>query len=70
MSSILDNKLDKLKNNPAAHVRDKLGWKGTNSGYPLRWSEIGPETFMKSCYIHKDKVCYQLPCPHLDEKYR
>jgi hypothetical protein len=70
MSSILDAKLDKLKNNPAAHVRDKLGWHGTNSGYPLRWAEIGPETFMRSCYIYRDKISHQLPCPNLDEKYR
>lgn len=70
MTEILDNKQEQLKNNPAAHVRDKLGWRGTNSGYPLRWSEIGPETFMKSCYVYKDKISHQLPCPNLDEKYR
>jgi hypothetical protein len=70
MTDILDQKLDLLKKNPAAHVRDKLGWRGSNSGYPLRWSEIGPETFMKSCFKFKDKLNYNLPCPELNEKYR
>jgi hypothetical protein len=69
MTDILDQKLELLKENPARHVRDKLGWV-TNSGYPLRWSEIGPETFMKSCYKFKDKLNYNLPCPILNEKYR
>ena len=69
MSDILDEKLDLLKANPAKHVRDKLGWV-TDSGYPLRWAEIGPETFMKSCYTFKDKLSYNLPCPELNEKYR
>jgi hypothetical protein len=69
MTDILDQKLDSLKKNPAVHVRDKLGWV-TNSGYPLRWAEIGPETFMKSCYTFKDKLNYNLPCPELNEKYR
>jgi len=69
MTDILDQKLDLLKKNPAVHVRDKLGWV-TNSGYPLRWAEIGPETFMKSCFKFKDKLNYNLPCPKLNEKYR
>jgi hypothetical protein len=69
MSNILDQKLDLLRKNPAVHVRDRLGWV-TNSGYPLRWSEIGPETFMKSCFKFKDKVNYNLPSPNLTEKYR
>ena len=69
MSDILDQKLDLLKKNPAKHVRDKLGWV-TNSGYPLRWAEIGPETFMKSCFKFIDKLNYNLPCPNLNEKYR
>jgi hypothetical protein len=70
MTSILDKKLDQLKSNPAVHVRDRLNWTGTDSGYPLRWAEIGPETFMKSCYTYNNKLCHQLPCPNLDEKYR
>lgn len=69
MSDILDQKIDLLKEHPAKHVRDKLGWV-TNSGYPLRWAEIGPEIFMKSCYHFKDKLSYNLPCPELNEKYR
>jgi hypothetical protein len=69
MSSILDQKIDLLKAHPAKHVRDKLGWV-TNSSYPLRWAEIGPETFMKSCFKFKDKLNYNLPCPILNEKYR
>jgi hypothetical protein len=69
MSNILDQKLDLLQENPAKHVRDKMGWV-TNSGYPLRWSEIGPETFMKSCFKFKDKLNHNLPCPELNEKYR
>jgi len=69
MSDILDQKIDLLKEHPAKHIRDKLGWV-TNSGYPLRWAEIGPETFMKSCFKFKDKLNYNLPCPILNEKYR
>ena len=69
MTDILDRKHDQLKNNPAVHVRDRLEWV-TNSGYPLRWAEIGPETFFKSCYLHKQYVSQQLPSPALDEKYR
>jgi hypothetical protein len=69
MSDILDQKMDLLKQHPAKHIRDKLGWV-TNSGYPLRWAEIGPETFMKSCFKFKDKLNYNLPCPILNEKYR
>lgn len=69
MTDILDAKLDLLRSNPAKHVRDKLGWV-TNSGYPLRWSEIGPETFMKSCFKYRDKLSYNLPRPELNEKYR
>ena len=70
MTDILDNKHEQLKNNPAAHVRDRLNWTGTNSSYPLRWAEIGPETFFKSCFKYKDNVSQQLPSPALDEKYR
>lgn len=69
MTEIIENKIDLLRKFPAKHVRDKQGWV-TNSGYPLRWSEIGPETFMKSCYTFLDKLMYGLPCPALDEKYR
>jgi hypothetical protein len=69
MTSILETKIELLKKNPAKHVRDRLGWV-TDSGYPLRWAEIGPETFMKSCYTFKDKLSYNLPCPELNEKYR
>jgi hypothetical protein len=69
MTGILDRKYEQLKNNPAVHVRDRLEWV-TNSGYPLRWAEIGPETFFKSCYLHKQYVSQQLPSPALDEKYR
>jgi hypothetical protein len=69
MTAILDTKIELLKKNPAKHVRDRLGWV-TDSGYPLRWAEIGPETFMKSCYTFKDKLSYNLPCPELNEKYR
>jgi hypothetical protein len=69
LSDILDQKMDLLKQHPAKHIRDKLGWV-TNSGYPLRWAEIGPETFMKSCFKFKDKLNYNLPCPILNEKYR
>lgn len=69
MTEILDKKLDLLKKYPAQHVRDRQGWV-TNSGYPLRWSEIGPETFMKSCYMFVDKINYSLPSPILNEKYR
>ncbi len=70
MTSILDSKADELEKNPASHVRDRQGWLGTNSGYPLRWAEIGPETFMRSCYIYREKLDRQLPSPNLDEKYR
>lgn len=69
MTEILDKKLNLLKQNPAQHVRDRQGWV-TNSGYPLRWSEIGPETFMKSCFKFIDKINYDLPSPVLTEKYR
>jgi len=65
----LDQKFSDLQMFPAVHVRDKLGWV-TNSGYPLRWAEIGAETFMKSCFKFKDKLNYSLPCPILNEKYR
>ena len=70
MTDILDRKHEQLKNNPAAHVRDRLNWKGTTSNYPLRWAEIGPETFIKSCYLHKQYISQQLPSPVLNEKYR
>lgn len=69
MNTIIENKIDLLRTNPAKHVRDRQGWV-TNSGYPLRWSEIGPEIFMQSCYKFLDKLQYGLPCPALDEKYR
>jgi hypothetical protein len=29
-----------------------------------------PETFIKSCYLHKQYISQQLPSPALDEKYR
>lgn len=69
MTNILDKKLNDLRENPAKHVRDKKDWV-TNSGYPLRWAEIGPETLFKSCYIHKDKIIVGLPRPDLNSKYR
>lgn len=69
MTLALDKKLNDLQQFPAAHVRDKLGWV-TNSGYPLRWAEIGGVPFMKSCFTYKDSVNYNLPCPELNEKYR
>lgn len=69
MTNIIESKIERLREFPAKHVRDKAGWV-TNSGYPLRWAEIGPETFMKSCYTFLDKLLYGLPCPALDEKYR
>ncbi len=70
MTDILDKKLSELKKNPAKHVRDRKDWKGTFSGYPLRWAEIGPETLFKSCYWHKDKIIVDLPRPDLLGKYR
>ncbi len=70
MTGILDSKFEQLKNNPAEHVRDRLNWPGTNSNYPLRWAEIGPETFFKSCFKYRNKISQQLPCPILNEKYR
>ena len=69
MTLTLDNKFKDLQKFPAVHVRDKLGWV-TNSGYPLRWAEIGGVPFMKSCFKFKDKLNYKLPCPELNEKYR
>lgn len=70
MTNILDNKLEELRKNPAQHVRDRKDWKGTNSGYPLRWAEIGPETLFKSAYMHKEKIIVGLPRPDLFGKYR
>lgn len=70
MTEILDKKYEQLKNNPAAHVRDRLNWSGTTSNYPLRWAEIGPETFIKSCFKYIDRVSQHLPTPALNEKYR
>jgi len=70
MTDILDSKKDKLKAYPAQHVRDRQGWKGTNSNYPLRWAEIGPETLFKSAFTFKDKITVGLPRPDLFGKYR
>ena len=66
---VLDRRLTALRENPAKHVRDKKDWV-TNSGYPLRWAELGPETLFKSCYNNKDKIIVGLPRPDLNSKYR
>lgn len=69
VNMVLDKKLEELKSNPAKHVRDKQGWV-TQSGYPLRWAELGPETLFKACYKNKDKIIVGLPRPDLNSKYR
>jgi hypothetical protein len=69
MTLILDQKFSDLQKFPAVHIRDKLSWV-TNSGYPLRWAEIGGTPFMQSCFKFKNKLNSNLPCPKLNEKYR
>ena len=61
--SILDGKLEQLKQCPAKYTDD-----GTyrNSGYPIEWSELLGNIFHKLVYEYKDKVSYTLPNLNLD----
>lgn len=58
---LLDKHLYELSLHPATHPRDHVG---TESGYPLEWSETGI-LFHKVCYRYKERVLRTLPFPRI-----
>ena len=69
---ILDNNLEKLKQNPgynSGYHQDKLyDFVGDNQ-YPLRWLEISGEIHHKLMYKFKNHIKYDLP-PYEYKAYR
>ena len=63
MITVLDEKLEELKKNPAKYTDDST-WK--NSGYPLRWAEILGYIFHRVQYEYRDKILYTLPYLNTD----
>jgi hypothetical protein len=63
MLTLLDSKLEQLKENPARYTDDST-WR--DSGYPLRWAEMLGEIFHRVSYEYKDKMLYTLPNLNLD----
>jgi len=63
MITLLDEKLEQLKQNPAKYTDDST-W--SNTGYPMRWAEMLGEIFHRVQYEYKDKVLYTLPNLNLD----
>jgi hypothetical protein len=61
MIKLLDERYDKLRQNPARHPRDYLGCYG--SKYPLEWNELLGRIFHRVCYEYKDKLLNTLPVP-------
>ena len=61
MIRLLDERYDKLRENPARHPRDYLGFHG--SKYPLEWNELLGRIFHRVCYEYKDKLLNTLPVP-------
>jgi hypothetical protein len=59
MIKLLDNKLDSLKQNPAQHPRDHLGFNG--SKYPLEWNEMLGRIFHRVSYEYREKLMNTLP---------
>jgi hypothetical protein len=60
MMTLLDSKLDELKQHPASHPRDK---KEDNTGYPIGWIEMLGEIFHKIGYKYKDNILMTVPPP-------
>jgi len=60
MILFLDEKLEKLKLNPAKYPQDCAE---NNTGYPIEWNEMLGRIFHKVCYKYKDKILNTLPIP-------
>jgi hypothetical protein len=58
MISLMDKKLELLKENPATYPQDKAE---EGNGYPIRWSEMLGEIFHQVCYKYKEHVLNMLP---------
>jgi hypothetical protein len=60
MLQFLDMKLSELKRHPAKRTRDK---KGSDSSYPIMWSEMLGKIYHKLIYKYKEYVINILPEP-------
>ena len=65
LHTLLDNKFETLKLNPASNHRDHLGlWLGDRySNYPLEWSEILGQIFHPLNYKYKEYILNTLSTP-------
>jgi FkbM family methyltransferase len=63
MLSLLDSKLEKLKENPAQNPQD------CSYPYPIEWNEMLGRIFHKICYDYKDKLLHTVPYP-IFQNYR
>lgn len=61
MLELLDNKLERLKLNPATQPRDCS--EASGGKYPIEWNEMLGRIFHKINYKHKDMVLNTLPLP-------
>jgi predicted transcriptional regulator len=65
MITLLDEKLEDLKQHPATEIRD---CKEKGKGYPIEWNEMLGRIFHRVCYKYKDHIDRSLP-PCQFEKY-
>ena len=75
MITILDTKLEDLRNNPAKFPQDckeksVFFFYLSNSNYPIEWSELLGRIFHKVTYKYKDYLLNTLPKPLLHIAYR
>jgi len=63
MIKVLDEKLEKLKQNPSIYTND-CTW--TDSGYQMGWTEMLGDIFHRVSYNYKNKMLYTLPYVNTD----
>lgn len=61
MITVLDSKLEKLKQYPSTFPQDKA--EISNGKYPIEWNEILGRIFHRVCYTYKERILYTLPIP-------
>jgi hypothetical protein len=66
MLKLLDEKYEKLKQNPSSHPQDSAGYE---SKYPIEWNEMLGRIFHRVCHKHKEHSLNTLPSP-IFENYR
>lgn len=60
MLKVLDEKLDRLKRNPATYPQEKAE---DGNGYPIEWNEILGRIFHKKLMDIQDNILFTVPRP-------